>query len=105
VRDGYSACDEGQDEGGPRSCTGSTCDLPAATPVRAIVLDGPDVDVDLHVLTGGTCVERDDRLVDRALPAGTYRIVVDTFVRAGVEQAGPYTLVVLACEPGDPDCG
>jgi hypothetical protein len=103
-RDAYPACDAGQDERGPEIVYQLT--LTAPTPVRAIVLDGPDVDVDLHVLDGGgVCVERADRLVDRTLPAGDHRIVVDTYVRAGVEQAGPYTLVVVACEPGDPDCG
>ena len=78
--------------------------LPAATPVRMIVLDRAGVDVDAHVLTAGACVERADRLLDRTLPAGDHDLVVDTFTSGGVEHAGAYTLVVLACEPGDPDC-
>lgn len=103
VRDAYPACDAGQDESGPE--TSYRLDLPAATPVRAIVLDRGDVDVDLHVLTGDTCVERNDRLVDRALPAGAHTLVVDSFVSGGVAHAGGYTLVIVACEPGDTDCG
>ncbi len=102
MRDGYPDCDAGQDERGPEITY--RLDLPAAAPVRAVVLDRAGVDVDLHVLTGGVCAERSDRLVDRALAAGAHQLVVDTFTSAGVEQAGAYTLVVLPCEPGDPDC-
>jgi len=102
VRSSYPACDSGQDESGPEVVY--RLDLAQATPVRVVVLDLGAVDVDAHVLTGGTCVERDDRIVDRTLPAGEHRIVVDTFVSGGVERAGPYTMVVLPCEPGDPDC-
>lgn len=102
ARAGYPGCDAGQDERGPE--IEYRLALPTATPVRAVVLDRGAVDVDLHVLTGDACVERDDRLVDRALPAGAHALVVDSFVSAGVEHAGAYTLVIVACEPGDPDC-
>ncbi len=103
LRDAYPACDAGQDEGGPERTY--RLDLAAPTAVRAVVLDAPEVDVDLHVLSADTCLERHDRLVDRTLPAGTHTIVVDTFRAGGVERAGAYTLVLLACEAGDPACG
>lgn len=102
LRDGYPDCDTGQDERGPEITY--RLDLPAATPVRAVVLDRAGVDVDLHVLTDGVCAERSDRLVDRTLAAGAHQLVVDTFTSAGVDQAGAYTLVVLPCDPGDPAC-
>ncbi len=72
--------------------------------MRVIALDRAGVDVDVHVLTDGACVERADRLVDRALPAGDHRIVVDSFVTAAGAQAGAYTLVIQPCAAGDPDC-
>jgi len=102
VRDRYPACDRGQDESGPEVVY--RLELATATPVRVVVLDRGPVDVDVHLLSGGTCVERADRLIDRTVAAGDHRIVVDTFVTGGGELAGAYTLVVLACEPGDPDC-
>jgi hypothetical protein len=102
LHDSYPACDTGQDESGPEIVYRLT--LPAAAAIRVIALDRA-ADVDVHVLDAtGTCVERNDRLVDRALPAGEHTIVVDTFVSGGLEQRGAYTLVVLACEAGDADC-
>lgn len=98
----YPACDAGQDESGPEITY--QLDLPAPTAIRAIVLDGATVDVDVHVLTSGTCVERADHLLDRILPAGRHTIVVDTFVSAGVAQSGSYTLVLVPCAAGDTDC-
>lgn len=90
ARDAYPDCRASQDERGPEIVY--RLDLAAPTAIRAVLLDRGAVDVDLHLLTDGTCVERADRLV------------VDTFVSAGVEHAGAYTLVLLACEPGDLDC-
>jgi hypothetical protein len=102
LHDRYPACDGGQDESGPEVVYRLT--LPAAASIRVIALDRA-ADVDVHVLdAAGTCVERNDRLVDRALPAGEHTIVVDTFASGGLEHPGAYTLVVLACEPGDTDC-
>ncbi len=101
--DAYPGCDSGQDESGPEIVYHLA--LPAAAGLRVVVLDRGGVDVDVHVLDGGGgCVERADRLVDRTVPAGEHAIVVDSFVSGGFEHSGAYTLVVLACEPGDPDC-
>jgi hypothetical protein len=102
IRDGYADCDDGQDESGPETVYRLTLDAPAA--LRIVVLDREAVDVDVHLLEGSTCLERDDLVIDRSLPAGDYAIVVDSFVAGGEAQAGAYTLLVIACEPGDPDC-
>lgn len=101
MRASYPGCGT-QDEGGPEVVY--RIELATATALRAVVLDRPDVDVDLHVLDAGGCVERADRVLDRTVPAGVHHVVVDTFVSGGVEQAGAYTLVLVACEPGDPAC-
>ncbi len=102
-RDGYPGCDSGQNESGPELVY--RLSLPSATPVRIVVLDRGAVDVDVHVLTGGTCVARDDKIIQRRLPAGDHLIVVDTFVSGGVPRSGPFGLVVVRCEAGDPSCG
>jgi hypothetical protein len=102
MRDGYPSCDDGQDESGPETVYRLALDAPAA--LRIVVLDREEVDVDVHLLDGAACLERDDLVIDRTLPAGDYRIVVDSFVSGGAAQAGAYTLIVVACEPDDPDC-
>ena len=101
TRASYPACGT-QNESGPEITYHLT--LPAEKRVRVVVLDRDDVDVDVHVLVGDACVERDNRVVDRSLPAGDVRIVVDTFVGTSGEAPGAYTLVVQPCEAGDPDC-
>lgn len=101
ARASYPECGA-QDEGGPEIVYRLA--VPSARPVRVVALDREGVDVDVHVLVDGACAERADRVVDRTLPAGEVRIVVDTFVGASGEQPGAYTLVVQPCESGDPDC-
>jgi hypothetical protein len=76
--------------------------------VRVVVLDLFGVDVDVHVLGASldpaTCVERNDKIVDRTLAAGTHHLVLDTWVSSSVPLTGEYLLVVVRCEAGDPDC-
>jgi GDSL-like Lipase/Acylhydrolase family len=93
ARDGYPGCDAGQDESGPERSY--RLSLAAPTAVRIVVLDRGAVDVDVHVITNGACAERDDRIIDRTLPAGEHLIVVDSFVSGGVEKSGTYSLLVL----------
>ncbi|MBI4957320.1 MAG: SGNH/GDSL hydrolase family protein [Myxococcales bacterium] len=104
--DAYPACDAGQDESGPERVY--RLELGAETALRVVVLDGAGVDVDLHLLGAdaepASCLARHDRVLERTLPPGVYHLVVDTFVGSAGPAAGPYTLVALACEPGDPDC-
>ncbi len=98
----YPGCNATQNEAGPEIYY--KLSLPTATPLRALLFDRGAVDVDLHLLTGASCVERNDRIVERTLPAGEHRIVVDSFVSGGVEHAGRYLLVVVPCEAGDASC-
>jgi hypothetical protein len=104
--DRYPSCDAGQDESGPEYVY--RLELAAPTPLRMAVLDGAGVDIDLHLLgatpSPSTCLARHDRMIERTLPAGTYHLVLDTFVSAGKPLAGAYLLVVVRCEPQDPDC-
>jgi hypothetical protein len=90
-------------EGGPEIYYRLT--LPAATGVRAVVIDRGTTDVDVHFVSpDGVCADRGDTVVDKRLPAGQHQVVVDTFVSAGTPRAGRYLLVVLACEAGDSSC-
>ncbi len=105
--DDYPACDSGQDESGGEVVY--RLELAASTPLRMIVLDRGDVDVDLHLLGASAdpagCLDRADRILETTLDAGTYHLVVDTYVPSdGIPRAGEYLLVVLPCEAGDPDC-
>ena len=105
--DAYPSCDAGQDESGPERYYRLTLTQPTA--LRMMVFDSPSVDVDLHLLDAQgdptRCVARHDRVITRTLPAGEHTIVVDTFVsRTQGPRQGPYTLLILACEPGDPSC-
>jgi hypothetical protein len=104
--DSYPLCDSGQNESGPEIVY--RLELQQAAALRILALDRQGADVDVHLLgdapTADGCLQRDDRVIERTLPAGAYHIVVDTFVTSGSPQAGPYLLAVLTCEPGDPDC-
>jgi len=104
--DSYPACNADQDESGPELLY--RFELTATTAVRIALLDHAGVDVDLHLLDASAsasgCIERDDRIIERTLQAGTYHLAIDTFTSQASPKSGPYQLVVLACEPGDPDC-
>jgi hypothetical protein len=105
--DAYGGCSATQDESGPEIVY--RLDLTNDTPSRVIVLDRGNVDVDVHLLgaslDGASCIARNDRILERVIPAGIHHIAVDTYVSNGIEHSGEYLLVVVACEPGDPDCG
>ena len=105
--DAYPSCDDGQDESGPELFY--RIDIAQTTPMRILVLDAAGVDVDLHLLAGTTdapsCIARAHRIIERTLDPGTYYVVVDTWVNGdGEAQSGAYSLVALACEPGDSRC-
>lgn len=105
--DSYPGCSATQDESGPELFY--RLELDAPTPLRAVLLDRAGVDVDLHLLaaepTGQACQVRADRIVQGTFGPGTVYLAVDSFVSSAGEQAGPYLLVVVRCEAGDPDCG
>lgn len=105
--DAYPSCDTGQNESGPEVYY--TLTLSKETPVRLMVFDLAGVDVDIHLLdaTGDPmgCLDRNDKTIERTLPAGTYTIVVDTFVsRSNKVNSGDYTFIAVECDSGDASC-
>ncbi|MEM9691833.1 MAG: hypothetical protein AAGA56_04770 [Myxococcota bacterium] len=104
ARDSYPACDDGQDESGPEYLY--ELELDETTPVRLFVSDRGGVDVDIHVLDGvGTCIARNDGMIEGTLSAGRYQVVIDTFVsQNNGPRPGAYLFGALRCEAGDEDC-
>ena len=68
--------------------------------MTAYVIDRGATDVDLHLLrgepTGERCIARHDRTVTANLTAGTYYVVVDTFLGKGGAHPGEFLLAVVA---------
>ncbi len=96
--DKYTGCSATQDESGTEFWY--RIELTEPTKLRALVLDRGAVDIDVHVLdsTGEAsgCIARDDtQVVTPVLAAGTYFVVLDTFVKTGVAQSGEYLFVLL----------
>ena len=83
--------------------------LDESTPLRIAALGRGDATVQLAVLdAAGTviaCVARDGPVLQRRLPAGSYRLWVNGVVSRDPDRVGEYLLVVLRCEPHDPTCG
>ena len=105
--DAYPGCASDADESGPEWVY--RLDLAETTRLRALVMDRGETDIDLHLLRdsgdGQACVERGHRMIETTVEAGAYFLVADTWVDAeGVERSGTYQLVVVTCEPEDPDC-
>lgn len=104
--DVYDGCGSSADESGPEVVY--RLEVTSPVRIRAIVLDRGEVDIDLHLLgasaTTADCLARDDALLEADLTAGTYHVVVDTYVSSGTEQSGEYVFVLLTCPPGDPAC-
>lgn len=103
--DAYPSCDDA-DESGPE--LRYRLELNEPTPLRVFVLDREGVDVDVHILPaegdGDSCIARANRRIEGELGAGSWDIVVDTWVSGGDPLAGEYLLVVLPCQPGDEAC-
>ena len=103
--DVYTGCDYDADESGPEWIYELT--LSETTAIRAAVLDGEDVDVDLHLLDGTSehdCLLRSDRTIEATLEPGSYLFALDTYVSSGEEQGGDFLFFVLTCDAGDSDC-
>jgi hypothetical protein len=105
--DVYAGCGSVADESGPENIYRLV--LSETTPIRAMVLDRAGVDIDIHLIDDSVseagCIARDDRMLELTLDPGTYYFALDTYVDGeGLEQAGEYTFVVLACESTDVDC-
>ncbi|MSP73215.1 MAG: SGNH/GDSL hydrolase family protein, partial [Myxococcales bacterium] len=92
------ACHPEADEGGHEVVYQLELEAPAV--VRARVADGPGVDIDLHLLAdpddAASCLDRDDRDLTASLEAGTWYLVLDTYVQAGMVLPGEVVFVVTA---------
>ncbi len=95
--DMYDGCTADQDESGPELLYRFELDAPKT--VRIHVFDREGVDIDLHLLDASAttqgCIQRDDREIVHELAAGTYFVVLDTFVNDGVPAAGEYLMIML----------
>ena len=95
--DRYDGCSATQNESGNEVVYELVLDAPTSISIR--VFDQGTVDVDIHILdatleTAG-CLERDDKALDVSLGAGTYYIVLDTFVSSsGRVNEGQYLFTV-----------
>ncbi len=103
----YSGCDADQDESGSEYLY--VLELSEETRIRAMVFDRGAVDIDIHLLdetaSEAGCLQRDHRIVQTTLPAGTYHFALDTFVNSGgTPLGGEFLFVVLRCEDDDPAC-
>jgi hypothetical protein len=90
LTDSY-ACAPGADESGPEQFMAWRAD--AASRLHVLVFDQGDVDVDVHVVVAGACVDRDDKEVVVDVDAGAdVSVVFDTY--GGAAQAGAYQVIV-----------
>jgi 3D (Asp-Asp-Asp) domain-containing protein len=102
---GVYGCDPTADESGGEV----HYDVVLAAPSRltARVDEAEGVDVDIHLLLSGDpedCLDRANTELEERLPAGVYRIVVDTY-HEGHDRAGPYTLRLEVAAPAPEQLG
>ena len=94
----YPGCRSAADEGGGEFVY--RLDLAAPTTIRADLVDGDGVDIDLHLVVdpndGNTCLQRHDREIVADLAPGTWYLVADTYVAAGAPQPGEFLLAIVA---------
>ncbi|MFK7988707.1 MAG: SGNH/GDSL hydrolase family protein [Sandaracinaceae bacterium] len=80
--DGYPGCDAEQDEGGRELVYRLVVEEELS--LRVLAVGRGDADLDVHLLRdrpiGESCIARGDREVVSTLTAGTYYVVIDTFV-------------------------
>jgi spore germination protein YaaH len=63
--------------------------------LAAAVVDGADVDIDLHLLGADSdCLARDDTELSAELAPGTYLLVADSYVRDWIPQEGEYSISI-----------
>ncbi len=83
-------------------------EVPASGFLSAAVYEAPGVDVDVHILSSldsQTCVSRGNLHAKADVTPGTWFVVVDTFVSAGVPQAGAYRVDIGFISPSAGPCG
>ena len=100
-------CAPDTDESGPEVWYALTVGEVGVVTIAVDDVPGDGVDVDVHLLdeAGSSCLARDNKALTRVLRAGSYRVVVDTWVAAdGSVKAGPYTLTVTFRPLGSGPC-
>jgi hypothetical protein len=89
----HYACDPDHDESGPEIVY--RLDLPSRTRIRARVVSRGDTDVDVNILSAGTCLARGNKNIATTVGPGPVDIVVDTYVdHRGTVHEGEYMLIV-----------
>ena len=100
------ACKPSVDESGPEQVY--RVEIPKAGFLSAAVYDADGVDVDLHILSAldpDACLDRGHHDVRADVEAGSYWLVVDTWVdEDGAAQSGPYQLDIGFVAPSLGPC-
>jgi hypothetical protein len=95
--DSYPGCGSSADESGPELVY--RVELERRTTLRFLVFDRGEVDIDLHLLgesvDDANCQGRDDSDLELTLDAGTWHLVLDTYVSGGEELSGEFLVVVI----------
>ncbi|HEY3446487.1 MAG TPA: hypothetical protein VGK67_08980 [Myxococcales bacterium] len=102
--DGYS-CSPATDESGPEIVYQVT--VPADGFLSAAVQESGGADVDVHILSAldpSACLDRGNFHASADVTAGTWFVVVDTFVAGGVAQAGAFHVDIGFLEPSRGSC-
>lgn len=82
--------------------------VPASGFLSAAVYEAAGVDVDVHLLSAldsQACVARGNLHAKADVTAGTWFVVVDTFVSGGVPKAGAYRVDIGFIRPSEGACG
>jgi hypothetical protein len=94
----YPGCMSAANEGGREVLYRLELAQPATVRAFVVALGGADIDV--HLLSssasGQACVARNDKVIVKALGAGTHWLALDTYVASGNTLAGEYVVVVTA---------
>lgn len=93
------------DEGGPEIVY--QVEVPADGFLSAAVREADGVDVDVHILSAldaTACVDRGNFHARADVTAGTWFVVVDSYVKSGVPQAGAFHVDIGFIEPSRGAC-
>jgi hypothetical protein len=102
--DSYS-CSPGTDESGPELVY--QVEVPSEGFLSAAVREDDGVDVDVHILRSldpNDCVDRGNYHARADVTAGTWFVVVDTYVASGVPQSGGFHVDIGFYVPSRGDC-
>ena len=92
----YPGCNATQSESGREVLY--RFEVTQSVTLRAFVVSLGTADIDLHLLSapsGNACLQRNDKLITRALTAGTYWLALDTYEGGSGALPGEYLLVVM----------